>query len=115
MADSRFIILCYARTGSELLLRALAQHPQVRLYGELFHAVAGERGEHGVPGRSLGDDEDGATFLRNAVFREQDGASAVGFKLMYSHAAAPPHASVWTALGEDRPVRVIRLRRDDLL
>jgi len=38
-----FILLGHGRSGSTLLVRSLTEHPNVRMFGELFHYEQKER------------------------------------------------------------------------
>ncbi len=113
----RFIILAHQRSGSALLVDALAQHPSVRMHSELLSNTTDEeerRRVYSVAGRWLRDTDDGAEFLGH-VFTPRAGEAAAGFKLMHYHAASPPTSSAWDFLRADTGIRVIHLWRDDLL
>lgn len=106
----RFIVLTSGRTGSHMLVTALAQHSQVALYGEVF-AVDRKLDE---PARQLWEN-DPITYLEQYVYRDYARRTkAVGFKIHYYHCHTTLWESVWTYL-VNSPVKVIHLRRDHLL
>lgn len=125
----RFIILGHGRSGSTLLARSLTQHPNVRMFGELFHDEEPERerafrafnesvGPRRREPRFYRDGEDGAAYLRETVFRRRPWREllAVGFKMFYLHARADPRVkTAWDYLVENTDVRVIHLGRSNLL
>jgi LPS sulfotransferase NodH len=113
---TRFVLLCHQRSGSTLLTRALQAHPAVRMHGEILTTSEDEatrRRVHSVDGRFLADGADGADFLAH-VYAPR-GEAAAGFKLMHYHAPSGPAATAWDLLRRDRDLRVVHLRRDDLL
>ena len=117
---TRFVLLCHARTGSNLLLRALEYHPAVADRGEaLIHeeatriAVAAAEPHPYCPYRQ---GRDAAGFLDDEVFRCADPAVTVaGFKMFYEYARWEPEMRLaWTYLVEHRDIRIIRLDRHNL-
>jgi LPS sulfotransferase NodH len=116
----RFIVLGEGRTGSNLLVQALNGHPAVRCFGEVFNWTHA-RIDYGVEGyelRSLDDlgrrAKDPVGLLRERVWGEAPpGARALGFKLHYGHAYAYP--GLEEALTSDTALRVVHLRRENLL
>lgn len=83
-----FILLGMPRTGSSLLHFALKQHPQIKIYGELFHKNESERiNTHFIDYEKekiyyKGGDEDAIEFLKKYVWNEENKKfNAVGFKL----------------------------------
>jgi LPS sulfotransferase NodH len=84
----KFVVLGMPRTGSTLLLTGLQQHPDIKAYGELMHAVDAERsrGHHVIQRKEVAlyfsGDGDAVTFLKQQVFDyPHPCAKAVGFKL----------------------------------
>lgn len=138
---TKFVLISTPRTGSTLLLLALADHPDVTMFGEIFNddpaarrrasrarkprreTICEER--HPVRPHSPApeanvepyrDSDDGKSFLIDRVFSSAAGASAVGFKLFYDQArAAAPARSAWEYLAGDRSVHVVHLIRHNLL
>lgn len=109
-----FIVLCTGRTGSTLLLESLAQHPRVAAYNEPLNAHYASR-DPVYFGRAK-DNDDGAGFVRR-VFdpAHAGGARAIGFKMMYDHAASGPFATAWTQLVQTKDLVVFDLVRQNLL
>jgi len=128
-----FVLLAHVRSGSTMLVRSLAEHHGVRMFGELFNPDENERARaysqirrdriarrRGLtPQMYYHDGEDGADFLANNVFykRFYEGwISSVGFKLFYEQARDTLNAKkAWTYLFESPELRVIHLFRFNLL
>ena len=118
----RFVVTCAARTGSTLLAWCLRAHPQVCMHGEAF-ATDGPLSLDGLDPR-LGQplenalraqrDADPATFLRTVLFEPGD-RQAAGLKFKYEELSLRRWARARQALADDHEVRVIHLRRDNLL
>jgi LPS sulfotransferase NodH len=116
MAPTRFIILGHARTGSNLLAASLDRHPDVTVYGELFHDVELKRSRWPTPAGFLCDGDDPVAFLESSVFLATSGARAVGFRLFYDHGRRIARGeALWEHLVADDAVRVIHLWRSNLL
>jgi LPS sulfotransferase NodH len=112
----RFVVVCHARTGSTLLVDAVGQHPQAKVWGELFTLDLDARRAHAMPDEPFTDGEDGAAYLdRLFAAAEREGFAAAGFKLMLSHGRTGAASTLWRYLAERRDIRVIFLRRRDLL
>ncbi|MCW2274661.1 LPS sulfotransferase NodH [Rhodoblastus acidophilus] len=81
------IIVGMPRTGSTLLHTGVTQHPQTRVYGELFHPVRQERvGSHAIirNGERIFFNEttdDAIAFLDKHVFLESEQIDVIGFKV----------------------------------
>jgi LPS sulfotransferase NodH len=128
-----FILLAHPRSGSTLLVRSLGEHPNVRMFGELFNdeeeererafsqisrcAVARRRGIDASMYYREG--EDGGRFVHEKVFYKrysEEVTKSVGFKIFYEQARENSEAKkVWEYLLANRDVRVIHLRRRNLL
>jgi LPS sulfotransferase NodH len=121
-APTRFIILGYARTGSNLLISGLEPNPELLIFSELFHPSELERERffgaglgRNVPYRN-GDNA--AAFLAQHVFLRDAGPRirACGFKLFYDQARENPQAhTAWQALVDDKDLHVVHLTRWNLL
>lgn len=117
----RFIQLGHPRSGSSLLMLALMQHPEVVMFGEVFHEDRRERQGDFAAGRTrtrdYRDGEDAAAFLRQHVFfNRNDPTSANGCKVFYEHARADaPARKAWDFLLNHRDIKVIHLMRPNLL
>jgi len=116
-AVTRFVILGHPRCGSFLLLYALNQHPRIVTFAELFLRWEPSRRDfHAIDGgRWYRDGDDGAAFLRDAVYVPRGERDVIGFKLFYEQAPARPAASAWDYLAGERDLRVIHLYREQLL
>jgi LPS sulfotransferase NodH len=119
---SKFVIVGAARTGSTLLVDLLNAHSQVLAFGELFRTP-----------EAIGWDvrpfvtyqsprlidlyrADPVAFLERSVFRRWPANyAAVGFKLFYYHARQPPQSVVWDHLASDRSIRILHIKRRNLL
>jgi LPS sulfotransferase NodH len=128
-----FVLLSHARSGSTLLVRSLAEHTNVRMFGELFNEDEGERARvysqirrcviarrRGIkPSMYYRQGEDGAEFLRERVFYRrayEEIIKSVGFKLFYRQARDTPAAKgAWQYLLDNKQIHVIHLARFNLL
>jgi LPS sulfotransferase NodH len=118
----KFVIVATARTGSTLLINLLRSHGQARVFGELFRSQE-TIGWDVRPFATLQSSDvvslyraDPVAFLENHVFcRWPRPCGTVGFKLFYYHARTPEHSVVWDYLAADPEIRVIHLRRRNLL
>jgi LPS sulfotransferase NodH len=118
----KFVIVGIARTGSTLLVDLLNAHSQVQAFGELFRSM--DRVGWDVPPFATHQGpkllalyrSDPLAFLEKCVFRRWPAAyEAVGFKLFYYHARQSPHAMVWDRLAADRSIRIIHVKRANVL
>jgi LPS sulfotransferase NodH len=118
----RFVIVGAERTGTNLLISLLNQHPGCLCMNELYNPV------NVACGQFPGDDVPEPERARLAELRQVDpvglwrdlallsrsrGHRAFGFKLFYSHAQTQP--MLLKALTEDRSVSVIHITRRNLL
>ena len=119
-AYTRFLILGEGRTGSNLLVQALQSHPEVVCFREVFNWTH-RRIDYRVPAYEhlrTSDLElrrtDPLRLLRERIFSDH-GANvrAVGFKIHYGHALG--YEGLEEALGNDTALRVIHLRRRNML
>jgi LPS sulfotransferase NodH len=118
----KFVIVGTARTGSTLLINLLKSHSQVRVFGELFRSTD-TIGWDVKPYATFQSPDvvslyrvDPVAFLESHVFcRWPRPCSAVGFKLFYYHARTPERSVVWDYLAADPEIRILHLRRRNLL
>ncbi|MCC6190122.1 MAG: sulfotransferase [Anaerolineales bacterium] len=117
---TRFIILARSRTGSNLLRGLLMQHSRVLSFGEIFRSP--EVIDFDLPGYEPSRGalalyrRDPVRFLATQVFRRVPvRVQAVGFKLFYYHARAQPWQAIWECLHDLAELRVIHLRRRNIL
>ncbi|MBN1364811.1 MAG: sulfotransferase [Syntrophaceae bacterium] len=118
---TRFIILGRPRTGSNLLMTSLRSHKNIISYGEIFNP---EVQDWDIPifYRDGSDfnllKEKPVEFISNRLFRNYPpSVKAVGFKMFYSQ--TPFHIehtdSVWQYLKEDKNIKIIHLKRRNIL
>lgn len=109
-----FVILCGERTGSTLLVELLDQHPNLRVYNEPFNGLRGIRDP--VRGRRFHDTDDGAWAI-DTIYRRRTikPYTAVGFKMIHTHAPAGPLHTAWRRLAEMKNLIVVDLMRENLL
>lgn len=111
-------MLGMGRCGSNLVRTALRSHPSLAVFNELYNRSQDRVDWSHLGFRSNEDDmhlREAAPveFLERRVFRPMwPGLRAVGFKLFYDH--VPDDSPLWRAL-ERQPLRVIHLKRRDLL
>ena len=118
---ARFILLAHPRSGSNLVAYSLAAHSQVAMLSEVLSQWphVRQRCANG-PRHSAAYEEgtDGARFLDQKVFLH-DGPRGVrycGFKIFYDHARFDPDVkTAWNYILENRDIRIIHLRRRNLL
>ena len=117
----RFLILAQARSGSNMLARALNSSTSITCFGEIFNFELDGIGYGGVEGydhrnakdRALRDSDCGA-FLRDRIYCQYPKEiGAVGWKLLYDQFWGYP--GLLEHLIEDRRLRVLHLRRRNLL
>jgi LPS sulfotransferase NodH len=125
----KFILLGQGRSGSSLITEALAEHPDVRVAGEVFHTdekgrrLAFQALNDAGPGdkreaQYYRDGADAWQFLEQVVFHAppQGGLLAAGFKMFYLHARRnPAEKRAWSYLLANDGVRVIHLIRENML
>lgn len=117
---TKFIILARSRTGSNLLRGMLRTHSQVLSFGEIFRNP--DSIDFDVPGHETTErvlalyQRDPVRFLNTQIFRRLPlQVQAVGFKLFYYHARTPPWQAVWEHLQRVPELRVIHLKRRNIL
>jgi len=117
---TRFIILGRSRTGSNLLRSLLNSHPQVVAFNELYRAR--ERISWGLPYYPQSSrlltlrQRDPVGFLESEVYGTYPrSVAAVGFKIFYYHAQDDDWKILWDHLLAQRDLRVIHIKRDNML
>lgn len=96
----RFIVLGRSRTGSNLLLSYLYAHPNVKTHGEVFGKLNGK---------------DYNLVLGKIFSKQPFYIKAIGFKIFYYHPQDDPSSGVWDYLVNDTSIRVIHLKRRNIL
>jgi len=119
----KFIVLTRARTGSNFLVTLLQSHPSIRAFEEIFPNTKKERKIHwGYVKYPRSSEvlrmrkEKPVKFLDEVVFRKfPPSVSAVGFKLFYSQPQSAERQQIWQYLEADKEIKIIHLKRDNLL
>lgn len=113
-----FILIAQPRSGSSLLAHTLRQHPNIRMYGELFQDELDARSESsGSLVEFYRDGESAEAFLRDTIFRKRYWRQlfSVGFKLLYEQACKDVHIrEVWHYLFKEPSLRIIHLKRTNI-
>ena len=117
---ARFIVLGRSRVGSNLLRGLLNAHPAIEAYGEIFRDSAcldwDHTGYFQSPAMRSLVQQNPVRFVGERVLgRYPSGTDAVGFKLFYYHARDGVQASVWPFLQQQKDLKVIHLKRRNLL
>ena len=119
-AKTKFLVVCTARTGSNLLTRSLGRPPDVRCFGEL--AKANYRAEPNafttlqrLTGRGAEElaelqSETIENFIFDIVYKIE--GEAIGFKIFYEHCREATRAVLWDRLAAERTLKVVHLTRD---
>lgn len=117
---NRFVIVCTARTGSNLLVRSLNRPPRTRCFGEVAKASFASEADafaqferlsgRGATELAAMQIEDVGSFIYDVIF-ELSG-DTVGFKIFYEHCREPGRAGIWDRLVADAGLRVIHLTRN---
>jgi LPS sulfotransferase NodH len=110
---TRFVVLTSPRSGSTWFVDTLNRAPGVAAYGELFQPgrmrpfIWGARGFPSYVVYRREGRGSAPTYLRE-LFAAQEGAAAVGFKLMYRHAVEHPQALAYLRLRRARVLHLVR-------
>lgn len=97
---TRFVILSRSRTGSNMLTSLLNSHPGVIADGEILARLRGREARD---------------ILAQAYARQPRYIKARGFKLFYYHPLDCKHTDLWDRLIADQDVRVLHLKRRNIL
>ena len=106
---ARFIVAGTPRSGSNWLMHALRQHPDIACATEILDDPY------------LKDHPDSAADLPRALAelwqRARSGQKAVGFKLFYFHCwdYYQEKRGIWSTLSNDKDIRIVLLTRNNLL
>ncbi|WP_217385639.1 sulfotransferase [Dolichospermum sp. UHCC 0259] len=118
----KFIVLGQGRSGSNFLLGLLNSHSQVIAYGELFgfQDIDWSLPKYNPYSKfktlvSL-INKNPEIFLERIILRKYlPLISAVGFKILYFHAKGDSGESVWHFLQNRQDIKIIHLKRKNLL
>lgn len=125
LRNDTFMITCAARTGSTLLVSYLQSHPDILCHGEIY-APKELNGLHGIYRKRQNKDaeyrknlkqcrnERPNTFLYKIALDRQ-GQKIVGFKLKHDELVCPYVAQTRHLIQEDTDIKIIHLRRENLL
>jgi LPS sulfotransferase NodH len=117
---TRFIILGRSRVGSNFLRGLLDSHPGIAIFGELFQNQEDLDWAHPFylnTRRTFNLRKDQPVkFLEQQVYGAFPARiQAAGFKIFYYHAQTEPWKPVWTYLVEQTDIRVLHIKRKNLL
>lgn len=96
----RFIILAQSRTGSNVLVSFLNNHPHVYVKGEIFGKLSGKNCDR---------------ILKKVFSKKPFYVKAAGFKIFYYHPLDDHSGRIWDMLTKMRALHVIHLKRRNLL
>jgi len=118
--ETKFVILGYPRTGSNLLMTTLNKHPNVFCYGEIFNNKEVRDWDIPFVLRSPFElkrkNENPVEYVKGKIFGEYPtDVKAVGFKLFYHHARKGKEDEVWEYLRNKKQIKIIHIVRKDLL
>ncbi|QDU60468.1 hypothetical protein Pan216_13090 [Planctomycetes bacterium Pan216] len=104
----RFVVVGHSRTGWHLLRTALREHPNVACHHEPFHDRNPQAFPHSTPADIV---------LAEHLFTHYPGnIHAVGFKIQYEQPVYNPWwQSIWRLLRADTEIKLIHLKRTNLL
>ena len=114
----RFIILTDQRSGSNHLEDLLDSHPAVKVAGELFNPSHDHKSRNNpLPEEIRGLRRRDPIAYLEAFFEQpfDDSITHVGFRLFHDHARSRPERAIWTSLRRTKDLRVIHLKRRNLL
>ncbi len=114
---TKFIVLGRSRVGSNLLRGLLNSHSQIETFGEIFRDVTALDWDHmgyfQSPQTVVALQKTPAAFIDTLLFGKFPRyVKAVGFKIFYYHAE---NGNVWDYLTEQKDLRVIHLKRKNIL
>lgn len=95
----QFVIVCQARTGSNLLMSLLNSHPEVRALGEEFSLMSNKT----------------TTQKIKAIFPPKAVKKIVGFKIFYYHPLDSNDLDIWEYLRTNKNIKIIHLTRQNTL
>ncbi|MBX2828526.1 MAG: sulfotransferase [Flavobacteriaceae bacterium] len=94
----KFVIITRSRTGSNLLISLLDSHDNIEAHGELFRRLEGKS----------------CQTIYDGLFPKKS-SKQIGFKIFYYHPLDSEDRSIWDLLKNDPHLKVIHLRRENLL
>jgi hypothetical protein len=120
----RFLLLFHARSGSNLITMALAAHPAIVMYGELFHHMEAVRKDVRLPGAAAAscgqtdyyrDGSDPVAFLQAQLYDRTfpPEKTAVGFKMAHFHMRSEANTRLCALAGVDAGPRHLSQDEED--
>jgi len=96
----KFVVITRSRTGSNFLMASLNSHPNIVANREVFREL---------------DEKSCAEVWERTFAKKPHNITLVGFKIFYYHPLDSDDRSVWDQLVADKRVKVIHLKRNNLL
>lgn len=96
----KFVVITRARTGSNFLVSSLNSHPNILANRELFRVLNGKSC---------------AQVWEKTFSNKPKNINVVGFKIFYYHPLDSEDRSVWDRLAADKKIKLIHLKRENLL
>jgi LPS sulfotransferase NodH len=116
--STRFIVLARSRTGSNLVIHSLMSHPHALACGEIFcdDETCHIHPYPIFPWTIWYRNRFPVRFMRRRFFRPMPPwIDAVGFKLFYNQCRSERNQSVWSFLQQQDDLRVVHLKRRNIL
>jgi LPS sulfotransferase NodH len=120
-----FMITCPARSGSSMLVNLLRSHPEICSHDEVFSpqkvtGIIGKYLERIKENPDYVDELSGQRYsdpiwFLYAVVLDPQGKKSVGFKLKHDELVLPGYKMLRHEIAENRDLRIIHLRRNNLL
>jgi LPS sulfotransferase NodH len=117
----KFVLVSHQRSGSTMLIKSLSSHPQVIAHLELFLSDRIDFHYNDLdtvvdPKTLYIRDQFPIEFLNKLIFRGYETSiQAVGFKMFPETMNLNRFKSVWDWLNKDSSIKIIYLKRDNLL
>jgi len=106
---TKFIVLCRSRVGSNLLLSYLNSHSNIVSHNEIFGTAIDAAAKQKIAENPIG-------YIKDVAYGIYDeNVKAVGFKIFYYHAKEAHTKVVWEYLKSTERLKVIHLKRENIL
>ncbi len=106
---TKFIVLCRSRVGSNLLLSYLNNHANIVSHNEIFGTAIDDAAKQKIA-------ENPIDYIKEVAYGIYDEkVKAVGFKIFYYHAREEHTKVVWDYLKSTEGLKVIHLKRENML
>ena len=100
MDYKKFVVITHSRTGSNLLISLLNDHPCIEAYGEIFRRL---------------NKSSCKKIWHNTFNKKSKSIEYAGFKLFYYHPLDRDDLEVWSFIERDTSIKIIYLRRQNML